>query len=371
MSTISLLSSQDQALALLQSTSVKPFQDGISKEDEPKTAIEKIQHLVTVQPAQEGITAKAQARVTDAELQAKEEARLQEAQAQEAKAASDAGIPSGVDPELYNMIAGLSEEARLELYNETREKAQVYVKQYLTADVQASRDPLEKVLAIGSGVDKEAKDRDDTSRVILEKFWAVGIAQGFDDQHLLSEKENFDQISNRAKAIEAYYVAEYGQGSVEHITLSSKVIDARDDILALRDDVVEKYGHESTQYMQFMTDLLRTTGKGVFFKQDIEGLGTLDFAGNNRITLTQKDGVKEHIYQYSVTDGELTKTHINTIDNSEQKTLTYAEIAYTQSELEDAYEKLKQIDFSKGKNFKDLSFEINASQGRWFDWVYE
>ncbi len=199
MSTISLLSSQDQALALLQSTSVKPFQDGISKEDEPKTAIEKIQHLVTVQPAQEGITAKAQARVTDAELQAKEEARLQEAQAQEAKAASDAGIPSGVDPELYNMIAGLSEEARLELYNETREKAQVYVKQYLTADVQASRDPLEKVLAIGSGVDKEAKDRDDTSRVILEKFWAVGIAQGFDDQHLLSEKENFDQISNRPK----------------------------------------------------------------------------------------------------------------------------------------------------------------------------
>ncbi len=158
---------------------------------------------------------------------------------------------------------------------------------------------------------------------------------------------------------------------MEHITLSSKVIDARDDILALRDDVVEKYGHESTQYMQFMTDLLRTTGKGVFFKQDIEGLGTLDFAGNNRITLTQKDGVKEHIYQYSVTDGELTKTHINTIDNSEQKTLTYAEIAYTQSELEDAYEKLKQIDFSKGKNFKDLSFEIKASQGRWFDWVYE
>ncbi len=367
MSTINLLTPQDQALALLQSAPVKSFQDDVSKEDESKTAAEKIQYLVGAQPAQRRVAANAQVRIVNAELRAKEEVW-----AREIKTGSFASVGSLEGRELRNMIMSETEKERLKFYNETREKIQVYVKRYLTADVQASRHTVEKILISGAGVDREIKDREDTTWVMRSHYWAIRNAFGLSaTSGIKLAMEDFKRLSTQAEAIEKYYTNTYGQGSVEYITLGRNTIDARDDIIAQRDVVVEKHGHESIQYMRFMTDLLKEADKGFAFGQDIEGLGTLRFDGDNRITLVQKDGAKKHTYLYAVTDGELTKTHISTVDNSKRKPLSDAEIAKHQEQGKQVAEKLKQIDFSKMKNVRDFSSEIEASKGRWFDWVYE
>ncbi|WP_310620867.1 hypothetical protein [Flexibacterium corallicola] len=235
MTTIGSSNSLSQAHSLLQVFQVSSLNNGLRNDTENKTAAEKIQEIVS--GTNDYSKTAAQAQIIAAQLNAEAAAAAAAEKAEETEEVEgDFGFEIG--GVFYENVEDMSEVDRINAY-------------------RAAKNSMHFIEAGSSheqnGFSSEFASMPDTfsERMGHVKFEISGTNRPSLHDPVYQEYLRVSQMTND---IEDYYRESYGVYSLEYITLSHSLLESREDILAERDTVVEQYGYQSLEYVEFISD---------------------------------------------------------------------------------------------------------------------
>ncbi|WP_310619127.1 hypothetical protein [Flexibacterium corallicola] len=324
MSTINTSILQNQAAVLLQSLYVNQIQNTLlveggsqsvadktleiisgqdldtkkSEEEKPKTAVEKIQDLVSAKADKTVNDAKA--RITDVLLQAKQDAELEEVPEVEENAPEEPELEFEFDGVLYDSIGGMSEEVRLAFIRETQAAFSDVEQQLASLTGFELKEPQKGNYTIG-GINIANWE---LPAHVTEHYWGARSSGSSLAGELSRLDDDYDRLIEYSVAIGNYYDNEYGAGSVEALTLSNRFFDDREHILVERDSILDSHGYDSQEYIMFISNLMKEapTSSGV---HELPDGSILSFRGNSLMSYTMQVGTESIYYTLENEGGEL------------------------------------------------------------------
>ncbi|WP_310619126.1 hypothetical protein [Flexibacterium corallicola] len=127
------------------------------------------------------------------------------------------------------------------------------------------------------------------SHMVRYAYYQAVEEGSFSELPAALEKIYFE-ATDKIWEIERYYFSEFGAGSVEYLTLANQYAGERGEIIAERDAIVEEYGYQSGQFVNFMIDLYDNTGGDFARFETPDGLEIVYLQGGTMLTLRTEDG---------------------------------------------------------------------------------
>ncbi|WP_310619124.1 hypothetical protein [Flexibacterium corallicola] len=257
---------QNHAIELLQSFQVSKIPNISPNQGENKTAIEKINEIITGQT--DKTVATARARIAEAHL---------EASKSELENNSDAPFGLSVGGVYYEKVADMSEGVQINAYIAAKQVERYLREEYISSGAVDNPYTTWDFLYDQQGTDQtywrfggEVDADSDLSAYVASQYFQNHLGEvltedviGTDGRSgVFSYKEydfvpvfqEFSRVMVITSQIEYYFQETYGLNSLEYLTLSENLVEDRAEILTERDTIVSEFGVNSTEHVAYINN---------------------------------------------------------------------------------------------------------------------